>query len=177
MRRSHYLISVLVFGMTLVRLADVREAVSMSEMTISSPAFAQNGAIPVRHTCDGEDVSPPLAFDAVPSTARSLALIVDDPDAPVGDWVHWVVWNISPSTRDVGEGNVPADGSEGRNGWGRNAYGGPCPPSGTHRYFFKLYALDTELSLSANASKRELEQAMAGHILARGELVGLYRRR
>jgi Raf kinase inhibitor-like YbhB/YbcL family protein len=163
--------------LTITPEAGAREVLKMGELQISSSAFVHNGTIPVRHTCDGEDVSPPLAFGGVPAAARSLVLVVDDPDAPVGDWVHWVVWNIAPETRLVGEGNVPAGGSQGRNGWGRNGYGGPCPPSGTHRYFFKLYALDTTLPLAPGSSKRELERAMEGHVLARGELVGRYGRR
>ena len=154
-----------------------REAKKMGEVKISSPVFAHNGSIPSKYTCDGADVSPPLMIGDVPATARSLALIVDDPDAPVGNWVHWVVWNINPATREIGEGNVPALGVEGKNGWGRNGYGGPCPPSGSHRYFFKLYALDTTLGLGSTATKKDLEMAMDGHVIARGQLIGLYKRR
>lgn len=119
----------------------------MSELQISSPAFDHGGAIPARFTCDGQDISPKLVFGAVPAGTRSLALIVDDPDAPVGTWVHWMVWNIPPQTRESGENSVPAGAVQGLNDWKRYRYGGPCPPSGTHCYFFKLYALDTTLTL------------------------------
>jgi Raf kinase inhibitor-like YbhB/YbcL family protein len=116
-------------------------------------------------------------FDNVPSEAKSLALIVDDPDAPVGMWVHWVVWNIDPSTREIAEDNVPRNAAQGKNDWKRNTYGGPCPPSGVHRYFFKLYALDTRLNLGTGTVKTDLEKAMHGHILGKAELIGLYKRR
>lgn len=149
----------------------------MGELKITSEAFTDKGTIPAKYTCDGQDVSPPLAFDAVPAGTRSLALIVDDPDAPVGTWVHWVLWNIPPETRAVGENSVPAGALQGKNDWKRNSYGGPCPPSGSHRYFFRLYALDATLELGPSTTKADLERAMAGHILARGELMGSYRRR
>jgi len=149
----------------------------MGELKIISSAFPSDGSIPAKYTCDGADLSPPLEIGDVPAPAKSLALIVDDPDAPVGNWVHWVVWNIDPGIREVGEGKVPARGIEGKNDWGRNSYGGPCPPSGTHRYFFKLFALDTTLNLGHATTKKDLERAMEGHILARGQLIGLYKRR
>lgn len=149
----------------------------MSQMEISSPAFAAGGAIPALYTCDGKDVSPPLTFRGIPPGAKSLALIVDDPDAPVGDWVHWVVWNIPPGLDGMGEGAVPPGALQGPNGWNRNRYGGPCPPSGVHRYFFRLYALDAKFSLSPSTGKGALEKAFAGHVLARAELMGTYRRR
>lgn len=144
-------------------------------LSIASGAFANNGSIPPLFTCDGADRSPRLEISGVPAGAKSLTLIMDDPDAPVGVWDHWVVFNISPETRVIEEGTEPK-GVAGNNSWGRGGYGGPCPPSGMHRYFFKLYALDTLLSLSAGASKIEVERAMEGHILARTELVGLYQR-
>ena len=153
-----------------------KEARRMSELQISSPAFSHHGTIPARFTCDGVDVNPPLALGTVPAGTRSLALIVDDPDAPVGMWVHWVMWNIPPETRGIGENSVPAGAVQGVNDWKRNRYGGPCPPSGSHRYFFKLYALDTTLTLAPSTTKAALERAMEGHILARGELQGTYRR-
>ena len=148
----------------------------MNELQITSPVFAAGGTIPVRYTCDGEDVSPPLAFGPVPPGTLSLALIVDDPDAPVGVWVHWVAWNIPPTTREIKENGLPASGVQGLNDWKRNNYGGPCPPSGTHRYFFRIYALDTVLNLPPSTTKAALERAMQGHILAQGELKGSYRR-
>ncbi len=153
-----------------------KEARTMSELQLSSPAFAHEGAIPARYTCDGQDINPPLAFGNVPAGTKSLALIADDPDAPVGMWVHWVMWNIPPETREIRENSVPAGGVQGLNDWKKNLYGGPCPPSGTHRYFFKLYALDTKLTLAPATTKTALERAMTGHILARGELMGTYRR-
>ena len=144
-------------------------------MKLTSPAFQQNGHIPSEYTCDGSDLSPPLIISDVPANAKSLVLISDDPDAPVGTWDHWVVFNISPSTKEIKKGAEP-QGIPGKNSWGRTGYGGPCPPSGTHRYFFKLYALDTMLSLPSGSGKNQIEAAMHGHILAKAELMGLYKR-
>ncbi len=148
-------------------------ALEETTMKLSSPAFAPNGIIPARHTCEGTDVSPQLAIAGIPSNAKSLALIMDDPDAPLGTWVHWVVFDI-PVTGTIEEGGIP--GRQGSNDFGSTRYGGPCPPSGTHRYFFKLYALDTMLGLKEGVLKAEVERAMEGHIVARAELIGLYRR-
>ncbi len=144
---------------------------------IASPAFDNGQPIPPRFTADGADISPPLVISGVPEGARSLALIMDDPDAPMGTWVHWVVWNIPPETRRIEEGNLPPGAVEGRNSWGRNAYGGPAPPSGTHRYVFKLYALDGRLDLPDETDKAALLRAMEGHILAQAQLMGTYSRR
>lgn len=149
----------------------------MTSITLTSPAFSGGGAIPGAYTCDGADISPPLAIGPVPDGTRSLALIMDDPDAPVGIWVHWVLWNIPAQTREIHENSVPHGASQGRNDWHRTGYGGPCPPSGTHRYSFKLYALDTHLNLGAATTKAELEKAMKGHIVGRSELMGTYRKR
>ncbi|MCL4475309.1 MAG: YbhB/YbcL family Raf kinase inhibitor-like protein [Nitrospirae bacterium] len=149
----------------------------MAELSISSPVFENNGGIPGKYTCDGMDVNPPLKIDNVPSEAKSLALIVDDPDAPRGIWVHWVVWNIDPKTEEIREDTVPKDSVQGINDFEKRDYGGPCPPSGTHRYFFKLYALDSLLNFSSDAGKAGLEKAMEGHILAQAQIVGLYKRR
>lgn len=143
-------------------------------MKIKSSAFEHNGLIPKKYTCDGEDVNPPLSIEGIPEGTQSLALIVDDPDAPMGTWDHWIVWNITP-TKDLEENSIP--GVEGMNDFRKHSYGGPCPPGGTHRYFFKVYALDTKLNLSANSKKKDLEKAMQGHIVAKGELVGRYSRR
>jgi len=129
--------------------------------------------IPRKYTCDGRDVNPSLNIEDLPKETKSLVLIVDDPDAPMGTWVHWVVWNIPPA-KEILEDSVP--GTEGVNDFQRHSYGGPCPPSGTHRYFFKVYALDAKLELSPNSRKRDLEKAMEGHILAKGEIIGLYSR-
>ena len=143
-------------------------------MRLTSPEFEHNGMIPERFTCDGEDVNPTLNIEDIPPETKSLALIVDDPDAPMGTWVHWVVFNI-PVTSRIEENSAP--GKQGLNDFRKLNYGGPCPPSGTHRYFFKLYALDSELDLEEGVRKEDVETAMQGHILAQAELIGLYRRR
>lgn len=145
----------------------------MKELTVSSPVFENNGRIPAKYTCDGDDVNPPLRIDGIPEEAVSLVLIVDDPDAPIGTWVHWVVWDIPPSER-IEENSAP--GTEGLNDFRRHSYGGPCPPSGTHRYFFKVYALDSKLNLRPDSRKGDVERAMETHTIAKGEIVGLYRR-
>ena len=150
---------------------------------LTSSAFPNEGEIPMQFTCDGEDLSPPLSFTDVPEGARSLALIVDDPDAPDPaaprmTWVHWVLYNLPADASGLAESvtDLPAGTLQGINDWKRTGYGGPCPPIGTHRYFFKLYALDTTLELEAGATKQELLDAMAGHVLAEGELIGVYER-
>ena len=145
-------------------------------MNITSPAFNHNQQIPAKYTCDGEDVNPELIFGEVPAGAKSLVLIVDDPDAPAKTWVHWVVFNIKPEVKSVGENTVPQGWLEGVTDFGQEGWGGPCPPAGVHRYFFKLYALDMELDLESGATKAEVETTMAGHILAQAELVGVYER-
>jgi Raf kinase inhibitor-like YbhB/YbcL family protein len=151
------------------------------EIKITSSTFEDGGMIPAKYTCDGADVSPPLQWDTVPEGTRSIALICDDPDAPMGTWVHWVLFNLHAETNELAE-DIPADkilpdgAKQGVSDFGRIGYGGPCPPSGTHRYFFKIYALDTELGLEAGANKRQLLKAMEGHILAQGQLIGKYKR-
>ena len=151
-------------------------------MEIKSKAFSEGGMIPSKYTCDGEDISPPLAWSGVPESAKSLALISDDPDAPVGTWVHWVLYNVPAEVTELPE-NMPPDRTlqngarQGMTDFRRVGYGGPCPPGGTHRYFFKLYALDTVLDLEAGATKKALEEAMEGHVLAEGQLMGRYKRR
>ncbi|RMF21074.1 MAG: YbhB/YbcL family Raf kinase inhibitor-like protein [Cyanobacteria bacterium J083] len=142
-------------------------------MKITSPAFAHNTMIPKKYTCQGEDINPPLVISDIPASAVSLALIVDDPDAPMRTWNHWLIWNIKPTT-EIKENSAP--GIQGKNSWGRNDYGGPCPPSGMHRYFFRLYALDCELNLPEGATRKSLENAMKGHIIEQAELMGLYRK-
>lgn len=143
-------------------------------MVITSPVFKNNEMIPRKYTCDGADVNPTLNIRGIPRKAESLVLIVDDPDAPMGTWDHWIVWNIPPEER-IEENSVP--GIEGLNDFRKHSYGGPCPPSGTHRYFFRVYALDAMLDLKPNSRKRDVERAMRGHILAQAEIIGLYRRR
>ena len=145
----------------------------MTNLAVKSPAFENNKLIPSKYSCDGEEVNPPLTIEGAPAGTKALALIVDDPDAPRGTFDHWVVWNISP-TGKIEENSVP--GIEGVNSAGQRVYVGMCPPSGTHRYFFKVYALDTKLDLNPNSKKKDVEKAMQGHILAKGELVGLYHR-
>jgi Raf kinase inhibitor-like YbhB/YbcL family protein len=153
-----------------------KETGKMNALKISSSVFENNGNIPAKYTCTGKDVNPPLLIENVPPKAKSLVLIVDDPDAPRGTWVHWVLWNISPGTREVGEDSVPAGAMQGLNDFRVHDYRGPCPPSGTHRYFFKVYALDTVLNLDSNSTKSDVEKAMKGHIIAQAQLVGLYRK-
>jgi len=145
----------------------------MKELIVKSPAFENNKLIPSKYTCDGEDVSPPLTIDNIPEKTQCLALVIEDHDAPAGLWVHWVVWNIPP-TNAIKENSVP--GTEGLNTNKKRSYHGPCPPSGTHRYFFKVYALDTKLNISGLTEKEVLENAMQSHVVAQGELIGLYRR-
>ena len=145
-------------------------------MKIESTAFGQNGKIPTKYTCDGNNISPPLAFSGIPKKAKSLALIVDDPDAPMGLWVHWLMWNITPDTLTIGEGNIPRESVEGTTSYLATHYGGPCPPDREHRYFFKLYALDVELELPKESVKEQLEEAMMEHVLDKAELIGLYNR-
>ncbi|MBI2108767.1 MAG: YbhB/YbcL family Raf kinase inhibitor-like protein [Parcubacteria group bacterium] len=148
----------------------------LGNMKIESSAFKHNEIIPQKYTCDGENVSLPLSFSNIPNGTKTLALIMDDPDAPVGLWVHWTLWNISPGTKEIKENSVPKGAVEGMTNFGKPGYGGPCPPDGEHRYFFKLYALDAELNLSKETDKGALEEAMMGHVLEKAELIGLYSR-
>ena len=146
---------------------------------LTSSAFTQGQPIPEKYTCKAEDISPALSWGKPPAGTQSFALIMDDPDAPVGTWVHWVLFNVPASTRDLPEAfpsdaTLPDGSMSGNSSFGGPGYGGPCPPSGTHRYFFKLYALDEMLAISVGATKGELEKAMAGHILAQAELMGTF---
>lgn len=150
-------------------------------ITITSSGFTEGNMIPKRYTCDAEDISPDLKWSGVPKEAKSLALICDDPDAPVGTWVHWVLFNIPTDVSSLSAGVAPdavlKNGAlHGKNDFRKLGYGGPCPPGGTHRYFFKIYALDTLLSLESGSSKSQLLAAMKGHILAEGQLMGKYKR-
>jgi Raf kinase inhibitor-like YbhB/YbcL family protein len=145
--------------------------------TISSPAFTHKGNIPAQYTCDSKNISPALQWSNAPAATKSFVLIVDDPDAPSKTWIHWVVFNISATTTELPEGIRSGDFTCGSNDFGTKKYGGPCPPSGTHHYHFKLYALDTMLDLSSDAEKENVVAAMKGHILAQAELVGLYQRK
>jgi Raf kinase inhibitor-like YbhB/YbcL family protein len=158
------------------------EGGSSMSFQITSSAFQEGERIPSKYTCDGEDISPPLEWVNAPENTESLALIVDDPDAPVRTWDHWVLYNLPAASNSLRE-NVPGDpelqdGSrQGLNSWGRLGYGGPCPPSGTHRYFFRLYALDTVVELPSGVTTKQLSEAMDGHILEKAELMVLYSRR
>jgi Raf kinase inhibitor-like YbhB/YbcL family protein len=150
-------------------------------ITLTSSAFSEGEMIPGKYTCDGADVSPPLSWSGVPDNSRSIALICDDPDAPMGTWVHWVIFNIPPATTELLEGvtassGLPGGAKQGINDFKKMDYGGPCPPGGTHRYFFKVYALDTELLTKEGITKKELLAAMQGHVLAEGQLMGTYKR-
>ena len=150
-------------------------------ITITSTAFTEGSMIPQDYTCDGEDISPPLAWSGVPAGTKSLALICDDPDAPMGTWVHWVLFNIPPSAEDL-TASVPSKetldngAKHGINDFRKFGYGGPCPPGGTHRYYFKLYALDIEINVEAGITKVQLLKTMEGHILTEGQLMGRYSR-
>jgi len=177
------LLALLLIGFS--NIADSDTTKREGNMKLKSTAFTHNGEIPVEFTCDGEDVSPPLVLEQIPETAKSLVLIVDDPDAPdpkapKTTWVHWVIYNLPPYTtglpRAVGKSELPQGTLEGLNDWKRKGYGGPCPPIGRHRYFHKLYALDIILPDLGTPTKAEVEKAMAGHIVATAELVGTYSR-
>jgi Raf kinase inhibitor-like YbhB/YbcL family protein len=154
----------------------------MMSFQIATTAFSAGGAIPKKFTCDGPDVSPKLTWNEPPAGTQSFAVIMDDPDAPRGTWVHWVLYDLSGDTRELSENmpkqeHLPGGARQGRNDFGKIGYGGPCPPPGKpHRYFFKVYALDAKLNLKAGSTKADAERAMQGHILAQAELVGRYAR-
>jgi len=143
-------------------------------MKITSPVFLNNQPIPSKYTCDGTNVNPPLVFENIPVETKSLVLIVDDPDASAGTWTHWLVWNVAPSTRMIKENSLPENAVEGTTSFGKPGYGGPCQNWGTHRYFFKLFALDTELNLTKNTGKEQLERIISKHVISKAEIIGLY---
>lgn len=138
--------------------------------------FSNNENIPSKYTCDGEDAAPELIISEVPIEAKSLILIVDDPDAPMGTWVHWILYNLPPNIQKIEANNLPEGTKQGITDFGKIGWGGPCPPSGTHRYFFKLYAVDKDFDLTEGATKSQLEKEMNGHIIEKTELIGLYKR-
>ena len=151
-------------------------------LTVTSSDFEHMGSIPSRYTCDSDDELVHLSIEGVPDGARSIAIVVDDPDVPRslrpdGNWDHWLIWNLPPSTTALGPGSIPSSAVQGKNSWGRNDWGGPCPPDREHRYFFKVFALDTTLDIPASSEKPALLRAMEGHVLAKGELVGRYDRK
>jgi Raf kinase inhibitor-like YbhB/YbcL family protein len=167
----------IIAGALAILLAPIASfAAGGGKMKITSSAFQEGGNIPSKFSCDGVNASPPLHIADVPSGAKSLILIVDDPDAPSGLFTHWAVWNVSPQTSSIAEGSTP-NGVEGTNDFGKSGYGGPCPPSGTHRYYFKVFALDRELDLSFGAKRAQLDAAIKGHVIAQGELMGRYSRK
>ena len=167
----------IIAGASAILLAAIASfAAGGAKMKITSSAFQEGGNIPSKFSCDGGNTSPPLQISNVPPEAKSLVLIVDDPDAPSGLFTHWAVWNISPQTSTVAEGRTPK-GVQGTNDFGRSGYGGPCPPSGMHRYYFKIFALDRELDLPFGAKRSQLDAALKGHAIAQGELMGRYSRK
>jgi len=149
---------------------------STTPMTITSTAFAEGQPIPKKYSCDGDGVNPPLEFKDVPAQAKTLALVVEDPDAPTGTWTHWLVWNIDSRATTIAENSVPAGAVQGQTSSGQNNYGGPCPPSGTHRYFFRLYALDSKLIIPSFSDAVVFRQAIDGRTIREAELMGSYSR-
>ncbi|MEK6733414.1 MAG: YbhB/YbcL family Raf kinase inhibitor-like protein [Candidatus Omnitrophota bacterium] len=164
---------IIVIFLGIILTAEIAAAEGGNTMKLTSPEFENNSYMPKKFTCRGENVNPALVIENVPEGARRFALIVDDPDAPSGNWVHWVVFNM-PVVSRIEENSAP--GIQGVNDFGKNRYDGPCPPSGTHRYIFKIYALSTELDLQEGADKQTLENSMQGHILAWAELTGLFKK-
>jgi Raf kinase inhibitor-like YbhB/YbcL family protein len=161
---------------------NLEEESNLATIQLTSAKFKEGEIIPSNYTCDGQNISPPLKWSGVPQNTKSLALICDDPDAPAGTWVHWVIYYIPPIMSELQEGiptkETTSNGiKQGVNDFKKIGYGGPCPPGGTHRYYFKIYALDTELNLTSSAKKSDLEKAMKGHILATGRLMGKYKRK
>jgi len=155
--------------------------VAVKKIEVRSSAFGEGERIPSEFTCDGANVSPPIVWSGIPPHTQSIAIIVDDPDVPSGDWAHWVIYDLPPSLMGIQAGapaseKLPAGGIQGRTNFGRIGYGGPCPPKGAHRYFFKVYTLDAMLHLKSGATKKELLEAMRGHVLGEGALMGRYER-
>lgn len=148
--------------------------INIANMQITSPAFGDQQAIPDKYSCNGQGINPPLEFKNIPASAQTLAFILDDPDAPNGTWTHWTLWNIATSTTQIAENSVPSEAVQGQTSAGQNVYGGPCPPSGTHHYNFKLYALDEKLTIPSYSTADKLVEAMQGHIVEQATLVGLY---
>ncbi|PIT88696.1 MAG: YbhB/YbcL family Raf kinase inhibitor-like protein [Candidatus Magasanikbacteria bacterium CG10_big_fil_rev_8_21_14_0_10_36_32] len=148
----------------------------MNNMILNSIAFKRNGYLPAKYSCDGLNVNPPLKITEIPTNASSLVLIFNDPDTDTGQWTHWLLWNISPTTKIIEENNIPEEAIVGQNDFGNKKYEGPCPPNGTHHYIFELYALDNKLNLPDGADKNMVKEAMIGHIITQTELTGLYSR-
>ena len=180
--RIGLLLFILIFSACQVSPANLPEGTELMAIKITSPAFTEGNPIPQKYTCDGEDISPPLSWRGIPAEAKSLALIVDDPDAPLSVWVHWVMFDIGPTLNGLPaavdkEASITGLGVQGVSDFGKIGYGGPCPPKNkSHRYFFRLYALDTRLNLQPGITRNEVDLAMKGHILATGQLMGTYSR-
>jgi Raf kinase inhibitor-like YbhB/YbcL family protein len=173
-----FMLCICLFG---IQAKQLKKEDNTMKLEIKSKAFVEGGTIPKKYTCDGSDISPPLSWTQPPEGTRSLVLICDDPDAPMGTWVHWVLYNLSPNRLELPEGvpgkkEVLSGAKQGTNDFRKIGYGGPCPPGGTHRYYFKLYAIDSELDLNAGATKKEVLREIEGHILAEGQLMGRYSR-
>jgi Raf kinase inhibitor-like YbhB/YbcL family protein len=172
---------VCMIGIQAKQIEQIEKEGNSMELEIKSTAFEEGGSIPRKYTCDGTDISPPLSWTQPPEGTKSLVLICDDPDAPMGTWVHWVLYSLSPDTLELPE-DVPdkkevlGGAMQGTNDFRRIGYGGPCPPSGTHRYYFTLYAIDSEPGLGAGATKKEVLTNIEGHVLAEGQLMGRYSR-
>lgn len=157
-------------------LTQAQSSLDSASLKLTSRAFSPGGKIPKKYTCDGSNTSPPLHIDNSPKSAKSVVLIVEDPDAPGGTWTHWVLWNINPKTTEISENSMPPDAIAGTNDFANTRYGGPCPPAGMHRYYFKVYAVDIIISLPSSSKKAAVEKAMAGHIVAKSSLIGTYSR-
>jgi len=148
-----------------------------NKLSLTSPDFSNGGFIPSEYTCDGKNINPQLLIKNVPKGTKSLVLIIEDPDAPSGVWIHWLLWNIKPTVKIIKHGEAPSGAVSGINDFGNHGYGGPCPPWGTHRYLFKLFALDTILNIKTDAKKQDIENAMKSHIISHAELIGLYKKK
>jgi Raf kinase inhibitor-like YbhB/YbcL family protein len=167
----------IIVGVSMTFVAAIAvSAAGGAKMKLTSSVFQQGGDIPSKFSCDGANTSPPLQISDVPAAAKTLVLIVDDPDAPSGLFTHWMVWNLSPQTSTIAAGSA-SDGVHGTNDFGKSGYGGPCPPSGTHRYYFRVFALDRKLDLANGAKRSQLDAAMKSHVTAQGELMGRYSRK
>jgi Raf kinase inhibitor-like YbhB/YbcL family protein len=168
--------SVGVLLIVFIGFAAMRLMAGESNISVSSSAFSPGGKIPPQFTCKGANINPALEIRRTPAGAKSLALIVDDPEAPTGLFTHWLVWNIAPATSQIAENGVPSGAVQGTNGFGKSSYSGPCPPSGTHRYFFRVLALDRTIDLKSGAKRSDFDNAVAGHVIGRGELMGRFSR-
>ena len=166
--------TIIIVSCTFAAAAAVAFAAGGAKMKITSSAFQEGGTIPEKFSKNGQNVSPELRIEGAPADAKSLAVIVDDPDAPVGLFTHWLVWNVDPKATEIPEGSAPSGAVQGKNDFGETGYGGPQPPSGTHRYYFKIFALDRPLDLKPGARRRDVDAAMKGHVIGQGQLMGRY---